>query len=175
MRQLTLAGAVLLMIAASLDAVPIREPVGKAEPDELPAVALDRLDKDAGLSFGDWSIWRYDEGGKSYFIVNQKTGLGMYLYWASNGWVNYRAEGTWYVLFPTGNPQLQDRRDLQIDKFLNKRPAVRVAPGKYQVQGWVVTVTAETIEFETKNVPSVIRLRAHAPEFTHNGRAIGGK
>lgn len=173
MRMLTSGWVVCVFVAAQLDAAPIRTPLGKTEPDETPMMALDRLDNDGGVRLGDWSIWRFDGGGKSYFIVNHQTGLGMYLYWGSNGWVNYRtSEGTWMVLFPTGTPSPQDRRDLDIQRFLGKRANIRIAPGKYMIQNWAVTVTGDTIEFDTKNVPSTIRLQANSPEFTHNGRSI---
>ena len=43
------------------------------------------------------------------------------------------------------------------------------------MKGWTVTITPDGIEFDTPNVASRVNLRAAAPEFTHNGRTIGGK
>ena len=95
--------AICLLVVASSRAVPDRKPPPQANPPELPAIDLHSLKTDAGVAFGDWSIWRYDQGGESYFMINQKTGLTVYLYWGSNGWVNYRTkDGAWHVLFPTG-------------------------------------------------------------------------
>jgi hypothetical protein len=160
----------------ALFAVPNREPAVKSGREELRAIDLTTLEKDGGAAFGDWAIWRYDQGGESYFLINQKTGLTVYLYWGSNGWVNYRTkEGMWFVFFPTGAPQVQDRRDLNVAPFLDKQPTVRIAPGKYTVKNWTITVTGETIEFFTPNVNSRLSIRRTAPEFTHNNRAIGGK
>src|SRR5262245_4415854 len=143
MRMLTAACVFVVLTVTALPAAPIRTPLGKADPDEMPMMALDRLDNDGGVRLGDWSSWRVDGGGKWYVIGTRQTGLGMYLYWGSNGWVNYRTgEGTWMVLFPTGTPSPQDRRDLDIQRFLGKRANVRIAPGKYMIQNWAVTVTS---------------------------------
>jgi hypothetical protein len=163
--------------AASLAAAPNREPLGKSGQEELPAIELTHLEKEGGAVFGDWLLWNHDQGGHSIFLINQKTRLAIYLPWVSNGWINYRTnDGTWYVLFPTGAPSLQNRSDLNIEKFLGKKaPAVRLANGKYVIKGWTVAITNDGIDFHTPNVASRINIRAASPEFTHNARTIGGK
>lgn len=168
--------ALFAVFSSLAHAVPDRAPLDKSSSAELPLVELDRLQKDSGAAFGDWIIWRHDEGGDAYFLINQKSGLGVYLWWGSNGWINYRTkEGVWYVLFPTGTPSLQDRKDLRIERFLGKQPALRLARGKHAVKNWTITITDDAIEMFTPNVMSRISLRASSPEFTHNGRTIGGK
>jgi hypothetical protein len=172
----SIALTLVVAFASLVYAVPDRAPLEKPSSQELPLVELDRLQKDSGAVFGDWCIWRHDEGGDAYFLINQKSGLGLYLWWGSNGWVNYRTrEGVWYVLFPTGTPSLQDRKDLRIERFLGKQPAFRLATGKYAVKNWTITVSSDAIEMFTPNVMSRLNLRATSPEFTHNGRTIGGK
>jgi hypothetical protein len=167
--------AVCLLLVTSSGAVPDRKPPVPAEPLEMPTIDLNSLKTDAGVAFGDWSIWRYDQGGESYFMIHQKTGLTVYLYWGSNGWVNYRTKaGAWHVLYPTGQPSPQDRRDLNVVPFLGKQPTVRVAPGKYTVKNWTVTVTDETMEFFTPNVMSRMSIRRSSGDFMHNDRTING-
>jgi hypothetical protein len=144
--------------AAASSAAPNREPLGKSGPEELPSIELTRLEKEGGAVFGDWLVWNHDQGGHSIFLINQKTGLTIYLPWVSNGWINYRTnDGAWYVLYPTG------------------APPVRLATGKFVMKGWTVTITDDGIDFHTPNVPSRINVRAASPEFTHNSRTIGGK
>src|SRR5207249_9668839 len=113
-----LAAWLLVAVSSLAHAVPDKAPLDKSSVEELPLIELDRLAKDSGAAFGDWIIWRHDESGDAYFLVNQKSGLGIYLWWGSNGWVNYRTRaGVWHVLYPTGEPSLQDRKDLRIERF----------------------------------------------------------
>lgn len=176
MKHLTILASIFLAISEPSIAAPNRMPSGKSGPEEIAAVDLTKVDMDAGVLFGEWILWNHNQGGHAVYFVNRRTGLVLYLPWSSNGWVNYRTgDGTWYVLFPTGTPSLQDRRDLDVQKFLGRQPPnVRVAPGIYKFQAWTVTVTAEAMEILTPNVQSTITLRAAAPEFTHNGRTISG-
>ncbi len=170
----TLFAWLFFVVVAASPAAPNREPSGKSGPEELRPIELTRLDKDGGAHFGDWLVWNHNQGGHSIYFINRKTGLTVYLPWSSNGWLNFRTgDGTWHVLYPTGAPSLQDRRDLDIQKFLGKQPpAVRVAPGNYKIQNWTITVTDDAMEIHTPNVRSTINLRATAPEFMHNGRTI---
>jgi hypothetical protein len=168
--------ASILLVAASLLAAPNREPLGNTEPEALPAIDLNSLKPDAGVAFGDWAVWRYDSGGESYFLINRKTNLIVYVYWGSNGWVNFRkSDGTWHVLFPGAGPELQDRRDLNVAPFVGKQPTVRVAPGKYTVKNWTITVTGDTMEFFTPNVKSHMSIRVSSGDFVHNDRTITGR
>jgi len=166
--------AVGLLLTSLAMAAPNRAPSGRSGPEELPGIALNRIEKDSGALFGDWILWNHDAGGHSMFLINRKTRLVVYLPWVSNGWLNFRTgEGTWYVLFPTGTPSLQNRAELNVEKFLDKQPpGVRLAAGKHVMNGWTVTITDDAIELETQNVLSRISLRATAPDFTHNGRSI---
>lgn len=173
-----IAGAIALgmVLVAASGAVPDRKPPPGIEPPELPAIDLNSLKAGEGVAFGEWAIWRHDQGGESYFMINQKTGLTVYLYWGSNGWVNFRTKaGAWHVLYPTGTPSLQDRRDLDVLPYLTKQPAVRVAPGKYTVKNWTVNVIDDTMEFHTPQVRSLMVIRRSSGDFIHNDRTINGK
>ena len=177
MNRLALLACVFLAFAAVSVAAPNREPSGKSGPEEIKPIELTKLDMDAGVLFGEWILWNHNQGGHAVYLVNRRTGLAVYVPWSSNGWVNYRTgDGTWYVLFPTGTPSPQDRRDLDIQKFLGKQPpTLRVAPGVYKFQAWTVTINGDEMEILTPNIQSTITLRGSVPEFTHNGRTIGGK
>jgi hypothetical protein len=154
-------------------AAPVRERNYKLAPEGPPPIALDKIAKDAGAVYGDWLIWRYDDGGQSVMMIHQKTKMLVYLTWQSNGWINYRTgAGVWHVLYPTGTPGLQDRADLDAARFAGRVPTHRLTEGKYTFQNWSVTVAADSIELFCPNVRSQMVVRPHAAEFTHNNRVI---
>jgi hypothetical protein len=162
----------LLSAWSSLSAAPVRQREKPPEQNALPPIALDKIADNAGAVYGDWAIWRYDDG-KAFMIVNQKTNMVVYLTWVSNGWINYRTRaGTWHVLFPTGTPNLQDRRDLDAGRFLGKQPTHSLAEGKHTFQNWTVTIAPDAIEFFCPNIMSRMMVRPNATEFTHNNRVI---
>ena len=166
----------LVALAAwtGVTAAPVRERNYKLEPEGPPPIALDKIAANAGAVYGDWLIWRYDDGGQSVMIVNQKTNMVVYLTWQSNGWINYRTGGgVWHVLFPTGTPSLQNRSDLDANRFAGKVPTHRLAEGKHTFQNWTVTVADDGIEFYCPNVRSQIIVRPNSAAFTHNERVIG--
>jgi hypothetical protein len=137
---------------------------------------LDQLADEQGARFGDWVLWRHDSGGNAIVMVHQPSGQVVYMPWSSNGWLNFRLpNGVWNVLYTHGAPSPQNRSDLQIAKFLNRRPEVVVQPGAYKFQHWNVTVGADSIEFHnTAPHKDRMTIRPHAVEFTHNGRTVGG-
>jgi hypothetical protein len=168
--------AISLSAAASAFAVPNRESRGNSEPAELPSIDLKSLKVGDGAAFGDWAIWRYNNGGESYFLINRKTNLTVYLHWDSNGWVYFRkSDASWHVLYSNGAPGPHDGRTLEVAPFLAKQPSVRVAPGKYTVKGWTITVNGDTMEFFIPNVRSEMTIRATSEEVTHNARTITAK
>ena len=65
--------------------------------------------------------------------------------------------------------------ELNVVPFLGKQPTVRVAPGKYTVKNWTITVTEDAMEFYTPNVISRMSIRRASGDFMHNNRAINGK
>jgi hypothetical protein len=169
-----------------------RDEKGKIEPKKDQAtpksVELNLLEKNAGANFGNWAVWRFDEGVKALVLVNQKTGYAIYLPWSSNGWVNYRTkEGAWHVVFHKGEPELQDRKDLKIAPFLGKRPTDNLEVGKYSFEGteivegkkvvqrWTVKVTKEYLDFHNASYDDRLTIRRSTGEATHNGRTIAGK
>lgn len=176
MKRPALLALLFVATAAVALAAPNREPAGKSGPEEPMPIDLAKVAMDGGALFGDWIMWNHNQGGHSVYLVNRRTGMAIYLPWSSNGWLNFRtSDGTWYVLFPTGTPSLQDRRDLDIQKFLGKQPpTARVASGVYKFQAWTVTVTGDSMEILTPNVLSKITFRANSSEFTHNDRTING-
>src|SRR5437867_1045686 len=100
-----------LVFAFGVGAAPIRQPGGKAEPDELPELPIIRIKSGSGAAFGNWHIWGIDvkplagveNGGPSIVLINQSNGLVLYVPWTSNGWVNHRnSDGKWFVLFNSG-------------------------------------------------------------------------
>jgi hypothetical protein len=168
--------AVSLFVTASTYAVPNRESRGNTEPAELPTIDLKSLKVGDGAAFGDWAIWRYNNGGESYFVINRKTNLVVYLNWDSNGWINFRkSDGTWHILYSNGAPGPTNCPDLDAAPYLAKQPTVRVAPDKYTVKGWTITVTGDTMEFFIPNVRSQMTMRASSEEVTHNDRTITAK
>jgi hypothetical protein len=149
-------------------------------------IELHLLDKNAGAAFGDWNVWRYDEGDKALFLINAKTGYAVYLPWTSNGWINYRTDkGNWYVLLSKGEAKEQDRKDLKIEQFLKKTPAAALETGKYnfqaftvengkkETQQWTVKVTKTHIDFHNARFDDRLTIRKNSGEITHNGRTIG--
>lgn len=173
MRMLILLACISIATCTYVSAAPVRTRDYQVEPDGPPPIPLDKIAKNAGAVYGDWLIWRYDDGGQSVMIVNQKTNMLIYLTWQSNGWINYRTGGgTWHVLFPTGTASLQDRRDLDITRFLGKQPTHSLAAGKHTFQNWTVTVTPEAIEFFCPTIRSQMIVRPNSAEFTHNNRVI---
>lgn len=145
--------------------------------DEPKTVELTQLEKNEGANFGDWVVWRYDDGGRAIFLINQKTGYAIYVPWSSNGWVNYRDKaGTWFVVFSKGQAEKQNRDDLKIKMFLDmKRPAVDLEPGKSTFKDWTVTVSKDEIKFRCGEHDDRMTIRRGAGAFVHNGRTIGGK
>ncbi len=138
---------------------------------------LHLLEKNAGANFGDWVVWRYEEGDPAVFLINQHTGLAVYLPWTSNGWINFRAkESEWQVLFPKGDPEKQNRDDLKIADFIKKpRPEVALETGKYSFKDWTVRVTQDAIEFRCATTDDRMTVRRASGEIVHNGRSIGIK
>lgn len=147
---------------------------GKEEEKTTP---LHLIEKNAGANFGDWVVYRYDEGGKAVFLINQKTGFVIYLPWNSNGWINFRPkDGEWHVLYSMKNAEKQDRSDLKIGDFLKKnRPDVAVENGKYMFKDWTVTVTKDDIDFRCSTYDDRMTIRRTSGEVVHNGRDIGDK
>jgi hypothetical protein len=173
MRRLASISLAILVAWSAVSAAPVRQREKRQEPDGPPPIALDKIANNAGAVYGDWAIWRYDDGGQSVMIVNQKTNLLVYLTWQSNGWVNYRTGGgTWHVLFPTGTPSLQDRRDLDAGRFLGKQPTHSLAEGKHSFQNWNVNITPDAIEFFCPEIKSQMIVRPNSTAFTHNDRVV---
>jgi hypothetical protein len=166
----------ILAASSGVTAAPVRERNYKLEPEGPPPIALDKIANNAGAVYGDWLIWRYDDGGQSVMIVNQKTNMLVYLTWQSNGWINYRTGGgVWHVLFPTGTPSLQNRSDLNAARFLGKQPTHRLSEGKHTFQNWTVTVAGDGIEFYCPSITSRMIVRPNSADFTHNDRVIASR
>jgi hypothetical protein len=170
-----LASACIFFAAwTSVTAAPIRERDYKLAPEGPPPIALDKIAKNAGAVYGNWLIWRYDDGGQSVMMINQKTNMLVYVTWQSNGWINYRTGGgVWHVLFPTGTPNLQNRADLDAARFLGKQPTHRLAEGKHTFQNWTVSVGPDAIEFFCPSITSRMIVRPSSATFVHNDRVIG--
>lgn len=174
MRRIAFVVVGTLSIAVSVGAAPVRQRVNMPEPELPPPIELDKIAPNNGAVYGDWVFWRYDDGGRSIMFVNQKTKMLVYLTFASNGWVNYRTGGgAWHVLFPSGGPSLQNRDDLQANRFKDKMPSHSLASGKVIIQNWTITITPESVEMFCPSVRSQIIVRPHAAEFVHNNRVIG--
>lgn len=167
MRSLALVLGVTLVLVG---AAPAQDKDEKTTP-------LHAIEKNGGAHFGDWVIWRYDEGEKAIFIVNQKTGLVVFLPWSSNGWVNFRPkDGEWQILFSKGDAKKQNRDDLMIAGFLKRpRPDIALENGKTAFKDWVVTVTKDSIEFHCSTYGDKMTVRRSSGEAVHNGRTIGKK
>jgi hypothetical protein len=140
-------------------------------------LALDAIPEDGGAKFGDWTIWRYDGGDKAIFLINQKSGYAIYLPWSSNGWINFRTgDAVWYVVFTTGQPEKQNRPDLPIAKFIDRKPPpAELATGKYKFMNWTVEVTANVMQFHGSDFNASITFNINSPVFVHNDRKIGEK
>lgn len=166
MRRLALLTLTLLFIFAS--AV---YPQEKAKDGELQNLA-----RDAGANFGDWTIWNYQEGGPAFVLVHPKTGSIIYLPWASNGWINFRAKnGDWQLLCSKGEPIAQERKELQLAKFLDNRPTLELEAGKYTFKDWTVKVAKDKIEFHNSAYDDRLIIQPTTAEFVHNGRKITAK
>jgi hypothetical protein len=156
--------------------------------DQADTTELHLLDKDEGATFGDWNVWRYDDGDRAVFLVNTKTGYAMHLAWMSNGWISYRTDkGDWYLLKSKGEPEKQDWKGLKVEKFLKMKTSVALDTGKYSFQGsivengkkttqqWNVKVTKGYIDFHNPQTDDRITIRRNSGEIVHNGRSIGAK
>ena len=150
------------------------------------AIELHLLEKNAGAGFGDWVVWRYDVGDKAIFVINQKTGLVIYVPWTSNGWVNYGpGGGEWHVMFSKGEPEKQNLDDLKVAQFVGKRPATVLENGKFKfavptkendkdvTHQWTVKVTKDYIDFHCASYDDRMTIRRTSGEVVHNGRSIG--
>ncbi|MBI2808425.1 MAG: hypothetical protein HYX68_25850 [Planctomycetes bacterium] len=177
-----------LVLAGALSAGNPARVAQDKDPKKGNTIGLHLLEKNAGAHFGDWAIWRYDEGGKSLFLINQKTRYAIYLPWTSNGWVNYRSNsGEWYVLFSKGEAKPQNRDDLKIAPFLDKKPAQAIEHGTYKfveksnVNGkdvtilWTVKVTPDLIDFHCDGYDDRMTIRRASGQVIHNGRTFGAK
>lgn len=144
--------------------------------DAAKTIELSGLEKGAGANFGDWAIWNYQDLGPALLLIDQKTGYVVYLPWSSNGWINLRTkEGDWMVLFAKGEPEAQDRKDLQTAKFLDKRPTLDLEEGKYTFREWDVKVTKGAIEFHNINYGDRLTMQRSSGSLVHNARPIGAK
>src|SRR5690349_20083763 len=113
-----LVSCTLVLWASQGQAVPDRAPSVKYdEPEQLQAIALDKLPKEGFAVFGGWLVCNnIDEHG--VIVIHRQTRLAIYLPWASNGWVNYRSgDGTSYVLWTHGANDPQNR-NYYFEKFI---------------------------------------------------------
>lgn len=177
-RSLAMLASLVLAVAGGI--APARVAAQDAEP-----IGLHLLQPNQGAHFGEWAVWRYDEGDKAFFLIHQKTGLTVYLPWTSNGWINYRTgDGVWHVLFSKGDAEYQKRDDLQVAKFLGKKPAPAAETGMFTFEAttmdngvkethtWTAKVTKEFIDFHNPKYGDRITIRANSSSFLHNGRTI---
>ena len=173
-RPLLFASVSLALFAITADAVPIREPHDKPDaPLQLPPIALDQLPKDGVAVFGNWVIG-HTPHENGVVIIHCQTRLGIYLPWASNGWVNYRTpEGVSYILWSSGGSDPQGR-EYDMDRILGKPPHLRVAPGMYKFQTWNVTASDAAIEFQCTSMGCRMTVRSDGTTFVHNNRVLGG-
>jgi hypothetical protein len=174
-----LVGVTLAVAVAVAVAVAWAAPDRKAPPNPYAVrpTKLDELDKSRGARFGDWAVWRYDDGGPAVLLVHQHTGTVIYMPWSSNGWLNFRdANGKWFVVFSSGTPDYQKRDDLKVARYVGQRPAAFLIPGQFTFDRWSVTVAGDTLELKNSGAHNDhIIIRATTSEFTHNGRSLGGK
>src|SRR5262249_15543558 len=158
--------------ATRSDAVPDRAPSVKyEEPEQLKAIALNDIPKEGFAVFGGWLVCsNIDEHG--VIVIHRQTRLAIYLPWASNGWINYRtADGTSYVLWTHGTSDPQNR-NYYFEKFIDKPPQARLAPGTHKFNQWTVTVTASAMEFHCAALNCRMTIRANESTFTHNKRTV---
>ena len=129
-----------------------------------------------GTNFGDWAVWNHPDLGPALLLIHQKTGYAIYLPWSSNGWINFRAkDGNWMVLFSKGDPEAQDRKDLNVARFLEKRPTANIEEGKSTFREWEMKVGKDTIEFHNLNYGDRLTVSRSSGAFIHNARTIGSK
>ncbi|MBM3995951.1 MAG: hypothetical protein FJ303_17635 [Planctomycetes bacterium] len=139
-------------------------------------VELAMLKDGDGATFGEWTVWRYDEHGKALLLIHAKSGLTIYLPWLSNGWINYRQKtGDWHIQYSKGDPKTQKREALKIEPFLSKKSASSLEPGKYRFDAWTVTVTKDAIDFRCSTADDRLTVRRTSGEAVHTGRVVGGK
>jgi hypothetical protein len=165
--------AFVLFVASPGLTAPRREPSGMSGGAiEIPAIPLDKLAKDGVIAFGDWVVGQTShENG--ILLVHKQTRMGIYLPWASNGWINYRsADGTGHVHWSQGGSAPQ-QRDYELDRLFAKPTQQRVAPGRYDFQTWNVTVTDDTMVLNCTNMGCRLTIRRDVPAFTHNARTVG--
>jgi hypothetical protein len=144
--------------------------------DAAKKVELSSLEKNGGANFGDWAVWNHHDLGPALLLVNQKTGYAIYLPSASNGWINFRTkDGAWMVLFSKGEPEAQDRKDLNVAQFLDKRPPVDLDEGKATLRDWEVKIAKDTIEFHNASYGDRLTISRTSGAFVHNARTIGDK
>jgi RND family efflux transporter MFP subunit len=167
----------LLPYMTAVVTIDVSKKAGKAETPDKKTVALDALPVDGGARFGDWTLWRYDDDDKGIFLINQKTKYCIYLRWVSNGWINFRdAKAEWYVLLLAGNPEKQNRADLPIAKFVDKKvPEFDLSKGNYKIMNWTVEVTDKAMEFHSSDFGAKMTIKSKSAVFVHNDRKIGGK
>jgi hypothetical protein len=175
MRTFLAAMSVVLILVAVASAVPDR--VAPPNPYATRPTKLDELEKSRGARFGDWTVWRYDDGGAAVLFIHQHTNTMIYMPWSSNGWLNFRdPRGSWYVVFSQGTPDYQKRDDLQVARYIGQRPAEFLIPGQFSFAQWSVTVAGDTLELKNRAAHNDhIIIRATTSEFTHNGRSLAGK
>jgi hypothetical protein len=158
---------------------PKKEPEPKPEPKKEAAKSTLRLDAVANgeaVRYGDWIIRRTDAGGDdAVFFIHEKTRRTIYMPWTSNGWINYRdAKAAWFVVFSTGAPEPQNRDDLKLGMYLDRKPpAEELVRDSYKMKQWTVRVDAGQIEMVGIDFNDRIIIPRNGHVFTHNGRKIG--
>ena len=76
------------------------------------------------------------------------------------------------ILYSKGEPERQDRKNLQNIKFLEQRPTLAIETGKYTFKDWTVKVAKDKIEFQHSALDDRFTIEVSAAVFVHNGRTI---
>jgi hypothetical protein len=139
-----------------------------------PLPVLDNLPLDEGLRFGDWAVWRDDRLADHYlYVIHRPTGRVVHVVTVSNGWLNYRTEaGTWYVVWTSGSSDPQDRGDLQVERYLRRRPAHELGADIFTAGEWSMEVNRRRLTMTYRPARVRLAFERRSPRWTWNGRHL---
>lgn len=139
----------------------------------LTRISLLDLPGSQGATLGAWNLWRCERGNDYHYLVCVPTGAVVYWTAESNGWLNFlTGQGNWYVIWRDGTSDPQPREELEVHRFINRKPCYEMENGTYTLHDWTVTVNAENLTLRYNTDVTVFVYDRHGPAWSHDGQPV---
>jgi hypothetical protein len=139
----------------------------------LPSISLFDLPGSQGATCGAWNLWRCERSNIYHYLVCVLNGAVVYWTSESNGWLNYlTGEGNWYVIWRDGTSDPQPRHELEVHRFINRKPCYELAKGAYDLQDWTVTVDDASVTLRYNPDVTVFVFDRRSASWTHDDQPV---